>query len=207
MLPILFISFFVMLFIAVPIAFAMAGSAILALVLETRIPLTLVVQRIYAGGRFLSASGDSLFYHRRRDHDGLEDDRPPDRLRGRLPRPSSQRARGGHRHGLRHLCRHLRLGLRRCRRHRVGHDPATEGQGLSARSGRRHRRDRGRLGSDHPAQPADDRLRGHCRAVGRADVSGRDRAGAAHRRGAHGRHPHLEHPHGMGGGIRPDGRR
>lgn len=50
MLPILFISFFVMLFIAVPIAFAMAGSAILALVLETRIPLTLVVQRIYAGG-------------------------------------------------------------------------------------------------------------------------------------------------------------
>lgn len=50
MLGILFVAFFVMLFIGLPIAFAMAGSAILALIIETQIPLMLVVQRIYAGG-------------------------------------------------------------------------------------------------------------------------------------------------------------
>ena len=50
MLGILFVAFFVLLFIGLPIAFAMAGSAILALVMETQIPLMLVVQRIYAGG-------------------------------------------------------------------------------------------------------------------------------------------------------------
>ena len=50
MLAILFISFFTMLFIAVPIAFAMGGSAILALLLQAEVPLTLVVQRLYAGG-------------------------------------------------------------------------------------------------------------------------------------------------------------
>lgn len=50
MLGILFVAFFVMLFIGLPIAFAMAGSAILALVMETQIPLMLVVQRVYAGG-------------------------------------------------------------------------------------------------------------------------------------------------------------
>jgi len=49
MLPILFIAFFSMLCIAVPIAFAMAGSAILALIWQAQVPLVLVVQRIYAG--------------------------------------------------------------------------------------------------------------------------------------------------------------
>ena len=50
MLTILFTGFFVMLVVAMPIAFAMSGSAILALVVQGQIPLTLVVQRIYAGG-------------------------------------------------------------------------------------------------------------------------------------------------------------
>ena len=49
MLPILFISFAVMLAIAVPIAFAMAGSAMVALVWQAQVPLVLVLQRIYAG--------------------------------------------------------------------------------------------------------------------------------------------------------------
>jgi C4-dicarboxylate transporter DctM subunit len=48
-LTILFVSFFVLLGLAVPIAFAMSASAILALVEQGVIPLTLVVQRVYAG--------------------------------------------------------------------------------------------------------------------------------------------------------------
>ena len=50
MLTVLFIGFFTMLVIGVPIAFAMAGSATLALLLEGQVPLLLVVQRTYAGG-------------------------------------------------------------------------------------------------------------------------------------------------------------
>jgi C4-dicarboxylate transporter DctM subunit len=49
MLGLLFLGFFLLLVIAMPIAFAMSGSAILALVLQGQVPLTLVVQRIYAG--------------------------------------------------------------------------------------------------------------------------------------------------------------
>ena len=50
MLTVLSIGFFTMLVIGVPIAFAMAGSATLALLLESHVPLLLVVQRTYAGG-------------------------------------------------------------------------------------------------------------------------------------------------------------
>ena len=50
MLVSLFIAFFVMLLLSVPIAFAMSGSAILALIVQGEVPLGLVVQRIYAGG-------------------------------------------------------------------------------------------------------------------------------------------------------------
>jgi C4-dicarboxylate transporter DctM subunit len=49
MLTLLFITFFLMLLVAMPVAFAMSGSAILALVAQGQVPLTLVVQRIYAG--------------------------------------------------------------------------------------------------------------------------------------------------------------
>ena len=49
MLSLLFVSFFALLFIGVPIAFAMAASAILALLAGTNVPLIIAVQRIYAG--------------------------------------------------------------------------------------------------------------------------------------------------------------
>jgi tripartite ATP-independent transporter DctM subunit len=48
-LSLLFVSFFALLFIGVPIAFAMAGSAIFALLAGTNVPLIIAVQRIYAG--------------------------------------------------------------------------------------------------------------------------------------------------------------
>jgi C4-dicarboxylate transporter DctM subunit len=48
-LSLLFVSFFALLFIGVPIAFAMAASAILALLAGTNVPLIIAVQRIYAG--------------------------------------------------------------------------------------------------------------------------------------------------------------
>ena len=49
MLAVLFVAFFALLVFSVPIAFAMAASAILALALQGQVPLLLVVQRVYAG--------------------------------------------------------------------------------------------------------------------------------------------------------------
>lgn len=49
MIAILLISFFILLALGVPIAFSMAASAILALLLGSHVPLILVAQRIYAG--------------------------------------------------------------------------------------------------------------------------------------------------------------
>ena len=49
MLSILLVSFGLLLLIGVPIAFAMSASALVALVAIGTIPLTLVVQRVYAG--------------------------------------------------------------------------------------------------------------------------------------------------------------
>jgi C4-dicarboxylate transporter DctM subunit len=49
MLTILFGAFFLLLAVAVPIAFAMSASAIAALLIQGQVPLLLVVQRIYAG--------------------------------------------------------------------------------------------------------------------------------------------------------------
>jgi tripartite ATP-independent transporter DctM subunit len=48
-LAVLFVAFFALLVFSVPIAFAMAASAILALALQGQVPLLLVVQRVYAG--------------------------------------------------------------------------------------------------------------------------------------------------------------
>ncbi len=49
MLTILFFGFFALMALGVPIAFTMSASAIIALLDQGMIPLTLVVQRIYAG--------------------------------------------------------------------------------------------------------------------------------------------------------------
>ena len=49
MMTILFVSFFIMLAIGAPIAFAMAASGILALMFGSHVPLILAAQRIYAG--------------------------------------------------------------------------------------------------------------------------------------------------------------
>src|SRR6185295_15987259 len=49
MLTILFVGFFLLMALGVPIAFTMSASAIIALLDQGVIPLTLVVQRVYAG--------------------------------------------------------------------------------------------------------------------------------------------------------------
>ena len=49
MLPIMFSLFFVLMALAVPIAFAMSGSAVVALLYQGQVPLTLVAQRAFAG--------------------------------------------------------------------------------------------------------------------------------------------------------------
>jgi C4-dicarboxylate transporter, DctM subunit len=49
MILLLFALFFFLLFIGVPIAFAMAASALFTLILGTNVPLILIVQRVFAG--------------------------------------------------------------------------------------------------------------------------------------------------------------
>ena len=67
-LVVLVASFFIMLFLGIPIAFALCLSSLLYMILYSSVPLIIIGQQMLKGG-FLYIARNSIFHHRRKPDD------------------------------------------------------------------------------------------------------------------------------------------